>query len=218
LKSLLRPTPTARNIPVTTFKEASELAYFGAKVLHPKTIAPAVEKGIPVIVKNTANMDHPGTKIIGAYTNNGKNVKAIALKKGIKLVNIYSLRMLDAYGYLAKIFTIFDRHKIVVDMVSTSEVSVSVTIEGNVDTTKLEKELSEFSTVKVDGSKAIICVVGEGLKSDETIVGKVFNTMSDLKINVEMISQGSSDINLSFVIPEKSAPDAVRQLHKMFFE
>lgn len=207
----------AKNIPVISFDEASELSYFGAKVLHPKTITPAMEKNIPVVVKNTHNINHPGTRILKKAEKGDSTVKAISVKKGVSLVNIYSLRMLDAYGFLARIFNIFNKYNVVVDMVSTSEVSVSVTVNEKADLKEVERELSEFSKVKIGKSKAIICVVGEGLKKDEKMTGQVFSTLSNLGVNAEMISQGASDINLSFVVSEVQSSDVVKALHSSFF-
>jgi aspartate kinase len=207
----------AKNIPVVSFNEASELSYFGAKVLHPKTIVPAMNKDIPVVVKNTANPAHPGTRIVKCADSAENSLKAISVKKKISLINIYSLRMFDSYGFLAKIFEIFNKHKIIIDMVSTSEVNVSVTVDSKADVSGVIKELEEFSTVKLELGKAIICVVGEGLKRNKKIVGSVFDSLSQVGIIVEMISQGASEINLSFVVDETRADSAVKALHSSLF-
>jgi aspartate kinase len=207
----------AHNLPQVSFQEASELAYFGAKVLHPKTILPAMEKNIAVVVKNTFNPQHPGTRILSKSEKTSTTVKAIAVKKKINLINIYSYRMLDAYGFLAKIFNIFAKYNVIVDMISTSEVSVSVTVEKKDRLDDVLKELSEFSTAKLEEGKAIICVVGEGLKKDHSITGKIFNKMTQLAIPLHMISQGASEVNLGFVIDDLKADEVVKELHSLFF-
>ena len=177
-----------------------------------------MDKGIPVVVKNTGNPAHTGTRIITSSPQTGYTAKAISVKKDISLVNIYSLRMLDAFGFLSRIFDIFANFQVVVDMVTTSEVSVSVTVEDRKRLKKVVNALSEFAQVKVEHEKSIICVVGEGLRSDGSVPGKIFEAISAEGITVDMISQGASDINLSFVIDQSTADVAVRCLHHLFFE
>lgn len=213
-----RMVPAARNVPVVSFKEAAELAYYGAKVLHPKTIRPAMERGIPVVVKNTGHPEHPGTRIISDPPANGKLAKALSVKKNVTLINVYSLRMLDAVGFLARIFNAFAQHNVAVDMISTSEVSVSITVEGHQSIDAVVEELSAFARVDVDTNYAIVCIVGEGLRRGVGIAGQIFKVMSDEHIPVEMISQGASDINLGFVIKETHIEKAVTRLHAVLFE
>jgi aspartate kinase len=213
-----RMVPAARNVPVVSFKEAAELAYYGAKVLHPKTIRPAMERGIPVVVKNTGRPEHPGTRIISDPPANGKLAKALSVKKNVTLINVYSLRMLDAVGFLARIFNAFAQHNVAVDMISTSEVSVSITVEGSQPIDAVVAELSTFARVDSDTNYAIVCVVGEGMRRGVGIAGQIFKVMSDEQIPVEMISQGASDINLGFVIKEKHVEKAVARLHAVLFE
>lgn len=212
-----RIVPTAHNIPQVSFKEAAELAYFGAKVLHPKTMRPAMDKNIPVVVKNTANPGHAGTRIIGETIEDKSIVKAISAKKKVSLINIYSLRMLDAFGFLARIFRIFEEHQVVVDMVSTSEVSVSITVDDGSMLTPVITKLSAFAQVKVEHDKAIVCIVGEGLNKNVNMPGLIFQTISEQGIKIHMISQGASDINLSFVVDQSDAIKAVESLHNKFF-
>ncbi len=207
-----------KNIEELSFNEAAELSFFGAKVLHPKTIWPAVEKNIPVKVLNTHNPTHPGTTILKQLSNVSCNVKVLSFKKNVTLVNIHSLRMLQAHGFLAKIFDIFARHNISVDMIATSEVSVSLTIDKIKHLDKAVVELSEFSEVNIYSGKAIICLVGEGIKSNHEVAGAAFETLAREGINTEMISQGSSEINIGFVIDMKSLEIAVKALHEIFFE
>ncbi len=153
-----RIVKNARTIPQISYREAAELAYFGAKVIHPSTIQPAVNLGIPVWVKNTFRPEDQGTKIIPSPAGNG--LKAIACKKGITLVNINSSRMLFAYGFLRRIFEIFEKYQTPVDLITTSEVSVSVTIDNPAAVNNIARDLSEIGTVGVESDKAIICLVG----------------------------------------------------------
>lgn len=213
-----RVVPHVKNIEQLSFDEASELSFFGAKVLHPKTILPAVEKNIPVRVLNTNNPGHKGTVILKESKNGNKEeVKVIAFKKNVTLVNIKSYRMLHAYGFLAKIFEVFSKYHISVDMLATSEVSISVTIEKTKNLDKAVQELSAFSSVDVLANQAIICIVGEGIKSSSAIPGMVFETLAKEDINPEMISQGSSEINIGFVTGMDNLEKAVKALHKKFF-
>jgi len=211
-----RIAPAAMKLKVISFREASELAYFGAKVLHPSTILPAIEKNIPVIVLNSKRPQSTGTRIVGNPPKSNAVVKSIASKKGITVINIQSSRMLMAYGFLSSIFSVFQRHKTAVDLVSTSEVAVSLTIDNTSSLELIEKELREFAEVSVYEQKAIVCVVGEQMRSTVGVVDRVFRALND--VNVIMISQGASEINMSLVIDENAVTRAVQQLHREFFE
>lgn len=207
----------AKTIENVSFSEASELAYFGARVLHPKTILPAMRKSIPVKVLNSFNPNHNGTAILNKAYKNSSAVKAIACKNGITLINIDSTRMLGAYGFLARVFDIFDEYRKSVDVVSTSEVSVSMTIDNDEDIGGILRELGEIAEVSVTGNRAIICVVGEGMKHMPGIAGRIFAVLGKSRINVEMISQGASKINITFIVGGKDAEKAVKVLHNEFF-
>jgi aspartate kinase len=212
-----RAVPGAWPVRKLSFNEAAELAYFGARVLHPKTIAPAIEKSIPVRVLNTFEPRDRGTLIVPKSRETGIVAKAIAYKKGITAVIITSLRMLDAHGFLTRVFAIFAKYRISVDMITTSEVSISLTVD---DTTNLEsavKELEEFASVSVMRRRAIVCVVGEGMKRVRAMAGRIFSCLGREDINVEMISQGASEINISFLVHERHVKAAVRALHRDFF-
>jgi aspartate kinase len=211
-----RIAPSAKKLKVISFREASELAYFGAKVLHPSTILPAVEKNIPVIVLNSKRPQSTGTRIVGDPPRSNAAVKSIASKKGITVINIQSSRMLMAYGFLSSIFSVFQRHQTAVDLVSTSEVAVSLTIDNTASLEEIGKELREFADVSVYEHKAIVCVVGEQMRSTVGVVDRVFRALNDIK--VIMISQGASEINMSLVVDEDAVTQAVQQLHKEFFE
>lgn len=208
----------ARTLDKVSFAEASELAYFGARVLHPKTILPAMNKNIPVKVLNSFNPKNKGTTIINKIGKSKQIVKAIAYKKNITLINVDSTRMFGAYGFLARLFDVFDEYRKSVDVVSTSEVSVSLTVDNDENIGGISRELEEIANVNVIRNKAIICVVGEGMKKTPGIAGRTFTALGRNKINVEMISQGASEINITFIVDGKDAEKAVKVLHKEYFE
>jgi len=205
----------ARRIKVISFDEAAELAYFGAKVLHPATVLPAVQKNIPVYILNSRNPSCEGTRIAARAPTCRNSFKAIAAKKRITIVDVAAPRMLLAHGFLKAIFEAFDRHKVPVDVVSTSEVSVSLTVDSNESIPALAADLAKLADVKYEGRKAIVCLVGENLRETPGIAARVFGELSDVKIR--MISQGASEINLTFVIEEQDVPSVIQRLHKTFF-
>ncbi len=207
--------PQARRIKVISFDEAAELAYFGAKVLHPATVLPAVQKNIPVYVLNSRNPGCEGTRISARAPRCRNPFKAIAVKRRITIVDVAAPRMQLAHGFLRGIFEAFDRHRIAVDVVSTSEVSVSLTVDSSESIPALANDLAKLADVKYEGRKAIVCLVGENLRETPGIAARVFAELTDIKIR--MISQGASEINLTFVIEEDAVPEVVRRLHKTFF-
>jgi len=197
---------------------AAELAHFGAKVIHPQSIHPAIRAKVPVWIKNTfAPKDH-GTKILHKIKNPGRIMTSITSKKGVTSVNIASFRMLLQYGFLAKIFNIFANYEVPIDVVSTSEVSVSVTVEEKSPLKDIIKELEPFAKISVHPKKAIVCLVGMGIYKRKGVAGEVFATLGKAGISVDQISQGASEINITFVVDEKEADRAVAILHKKFFE
>ena len=211
-----RIVPEARPVARLSFAEASELAYFGARVLHPKTLIPAMERAIPVRVLNTARPDDPGSLITPAAepADSSWRVKSIACKKDVTAVTIVSTRMLLAHGFLARVFEVFGRHHIVVDLVTTSEVSISVTVD---DPSRLESAIAELEgigRIEVKQDLAVVAVVGEGAPSHVGLAGHVFTLLGGVGIGVEMISQGASRVNLSFVVRGEDANRAVRLLHR----
>lgn len=212
-----RVVPSARGIPRLTYAEAAELAYFGAKVLHPRTLHPAVERGIPVRVCNSMAPESASTLIDAAgSTPAAAGVKAVAHKTGITIVRITSARMLGASGFLRAIFEAFDRHGIAVDVVATSEVSVSLTVDQPDRLPNAVRDLQPLGQVDVEGGYAIVCVVGEALRATPGIAARVFGALAG--INVALISQGASGINLTFAVHEQDAPTAVRLLHRESLE
>lgn len=206
----------ARTIPVLSYQEAAELAYFGAKVLHPKTIQPAIDCRIPVRVCNSRAAGEAGTLIVAESEAAPQTVKAIAHKSGITTVQVSSARMLGAYGFLRALFEVFDRHRTAVDVVTTSEVSVSLSIDDASALPELIPELEKLGAVEVEAHRAIISIIGEGLRNTPGIAARVFSEISD--INVAMISVGASSVNLTFMVEESRATETIKRLHYVCFE
>ena len=210
-----RICPEALRVKTISFAEASELAYFGAKVLHPATILPAVQKNIPVWVLNSHNPANEGTKITAIAPKSTSPLKSIAAKKNLTLIHMLSSRMLMSHGYLRAVFEIFDRYGCAIDMVSTSEVSLSVSIDETEHLAAIVGSLASIAEVQVEENKALICLVGGDIRGQSGIAGRAFAAISN--INIHMISQGANGINLSFMIEEAQVNDAIRLLHEDFF-
>ena len=202
-------------VKVISFEEAAELAYFGAKVLHPATVLPAIDKNIPVLILNSRRPEVEGTRIIADQVPSKNVVKSIACKKKVVVMNIRSTRMFMAHGFLRSIFEIFDRYETSVDMVSTSEISVSLTIDPGNQLSDILRELGKFAEVSVDEDQAIICIVGENIRHAPGVAARVFRALGS--INVRMVSQGASALNLGFVVAGADLPAAVKALHEEFF-
>jgi len=205
----------ARTIPVLSYEEAAELAYFGAKVLHPKTIKPAIDNAIPVRVCNTFLPGETGTMILAESDEVPNKIKSIAHKKNITILRITSARMLGAYGFMSAVFQVFDRHRTVIDVISTSEVSVALTLDNSESLEKVVEDLRRLGEVEVESGYSVICVVGEGLRASTGLAAKIFSTIDD--VNVALVSHGASAVNLTFVIKEEAVPDVIRKLHAEFF-
>ncbi|MFP4644331.1 MAG: aspartate kinase, partial [Spirochaetales bacterium] len=203
----------ARTVPQMSYDEAAELAFFGARVVHPSTIQPAIEHGVRVFVRNTNKPDEPGTEI--SSEAGSKGVRALASKAPTSVITIHSSRMLNAYGFLSRIFSVFERHRISVDVVATSEVSVSVTIDDPPDLGELIADLSAFARVEREDNQGILCLVGTDLWKDSRTVARAFGALRELPIR--LISLGSSDVNLTVVLPADAIGDAARALHSEFF-
>ncbi len=210
-----RLVPGARPVRTISFDEAAELAYFGAKVLHPATVLPAREKNIPVRIMNSRRPEVPGTRIVAGSVSCANPFKSVACKRNITVLTVHSTRMLMAYGFLRRIFEIFDRHETPVDMLATSEVSVSLTIDNTTHLEEICRELKPFSDVTVEGDQAILCAVGDNLRYTPGIAARVFGSLQD--INVRMVSQGASSRNLSFVVAAADLAKAAARLHREFF-
>ena len=206
----------AKKIKIMSFNEAAELAYFGARVLHPETILPAVKKNIPVRVLNSRNREYSGTVIMAKpKTDKRCIVKSIAYKEGITLISIVSTRMFLAHGFLENVFDVFHKYETVVHTVATSEVSVTATIDNVKNLQNIIRELKHFSTVNVTDKKAIVCIVGDNLRNSPGLAVKMLTPVTD--VNINMISQGASEINLSFVIDEEHLDEVVVRLHGVLF-
>jgi aspartate kinase len=210
-----RIAPEAAKVKIISFAEASELAYFGAKVLHPSALLPAIARNIPARVSNSRRPEIAGTSIVRSAPPSRAVIKAIAFKRSIAVINVTSDRMLMAHGFLSPLFAIFDRHETSVDMVATSEVSVSMTLD---DTRRLDlivADLQSLGKVSVERDAALICLVGENLKFTPGVASRIFSSIE--RINVSMISHGASAINVSFIVDGSSVERAVRSLHREFF-
>ncbi len=205
----------ARTIPVLSYEEAAELAYFGAKVLHPKTIKPAVDNAIPVRVCNTFEPSEIGTMVLADSGETPNKIKSIAHKKNITILRISSARMLGSYGFMSAVFQVFERFRTVIDVISTSEVSIALTLDNTGELDKIVAELERLGDVEIDPGYAVICVVGEGLRASTGLASTVFSTIED--VNVALISHGASSVNLTFVIKEESAADVIKRLHEELF-
>jgi aspartate kinase len=207
--------PGGHRVKTISFAEAAELAYFGAKVLHPATLVPAVEKNIPVMILNSRRPAVPGTRIVADHVPCDNVVKSIACKRKIRLVNIHSTRMLMAYGFLHRIFEVFDRFETSVDMVATSEVSVSLTIDNSERLEEILAEIRQFAEIETEPEQAIVCLVGDRIRYTPGVARRVFHSLDG--INIRMISQGASLLNLSFVVAEADLFRTVSALHAEFF-
>src|SRR6266699_3038270 len=210
-----RIVPDAWKVREISFGEASELAYFGAKVLHPLTVLPAVEKNIPVYILNSRKPGGTGTRITREARPCRNLIKSIAVKKGITVLTVSSSRMLMAYGFHKALFHDFDRNRTSVAMVATSEVSVSLTLASLSSLDAILEDLRPLGDVEITSEAALICLVGNNLKYTPGVARRAFGSMSD--INVLMVSHGASNINFSFIVDEKDATTAVRRLHADFF-
>jgi len=195
-----------------SFDEAAELAYFGAKILHPSSVQPAKLANIPVRLKNTMKPEDPGTLISGEA--DGKGIKAVAAKDGITAIKIKSGRMLLAYGFLRKVFEVFERFKTPIDMITTSEVAVSVTIDDVTYLAELTEELKYYGAVEIDSDQTIICVVGENLIEQKGIINKVLEALKHY--NLRMISYGGSRHSISILVSANDKKDALNSLNGMF--
>ena len=207
----------ARSIPFMSFAEASELAYYGGRVLHPSTLLPAIKRKIPVRVLNTNRPEHPGTVITEEGGDNPNLVTSIAYKEGQAVLTIESPQMLGQPGFLAKVFDVLGREKIDIDMISTSEISVSMTCPGASNLNEAVKALEHLGRVSVVSEKAIVCVVGKNVKKQRGLGAKVFVALHEADVNVEMISQGANKINLSFLVDDADVDRTIPALHGALF-
>ncbi|MBA4057580.1 MAG: aspartate kinase, partial [Marivirga sp.] len=209
------PRIVKKTMPISelTFDEASELAYFGAKILHPSTIVPAQKYNVPVRLKNTMDEKAAGTIITSKGTEG--SFKAIAAKDGITAINIRSSRMLMAYGFLRRVFEVFENHKTSIDMITTSEVAVSLTIDNNTQLLSIETELKKFGTIGVDKEQTIICIVGQKITEQKGVLKKIFESLAEIPIR--MVSCGGSTNNVSVLIDKQYKEKALNALNEGLF-
>ncbi|MCC7418197.1 MAG: lysine-sensitive aspartokinase 3 [Acidobacteria bacterium] len=210
-----RVVPRPRLVPRLTFAEASELAYFGAKVLHPATILPAVARNIPVRILNSHQPGNPGTTIASAAGPPEGQFTALACKRGLTVIDITSSRMLNAYGFLRRLFEVFERFRTSVDVVTTSEISVSVTVDDARQLDAIVESLRQFADVSSEGDMALISAVGENLHEDPTLFGRAVTSLG--RIPIRLVSQAASRRNITFVLRDADVPEAMTRLHDRFF-
>ena len=212
-----RVVSSPRLVPQLSFAEASELAYFGAKVLHPSTILPAVERDIPVRIVNSRKPGGEGTLIVAQPSRPAEahGITALACKKDVTVIDITSSRMLMAYGFLRRLFEVFERFRTSVDVVTTSEVSVSVTVDDRRHLDGIQSALAEFSTVSVEPEMALLCAVGDDLRGNASIAPRVMRVLEDVPLR--MVSQAASRRNITMVLRQSDLAGAMQRLHQEFF-
>jgi len=201
-----------KSIEQLSFDEAAELAYFGAKILHPMTILPAQRKNIPVWLKNTMQPNALGTIISNEYKING--IKAIAAKDNITAINIKSARMFLAHGFLKKVFDVFETYETSIDMITTSEVAVSLTIDDTKNLTEIENKIAQFSDITIEKNQSIICIVGHNIIQDP-IAKEIFKVLTDFPIR--MISYGGSKNNITLLVADEHKKEIMQTLNKYLF-
>ena len=206
---------TPRLVPRLSFAEAAELAYFGAKVLHPSTILPAVERDIPVRILNSMRPEGTGTLITASPSLDGTPLTGLASKRGVTVIDITSTRMLMAHGFLRQVFEVFERFRTAVDVVTTSEVSVSVTVDDRRYVEGITQELSVFAEVVAEGEMALLCAVGDRLRDEPEIGARVVGVLEEVPLR--MISQAASRRNITVVLRQTDLAHAMQRLHEEFF-
>jgi aspartate kinase len=210
-----RVIASPRLVPRLSFAEAAELAYFGAKVLHPSTILPAVERNIPVRILNSRKAEGPGTIITAEPAPGSTPLTALACKRDVTVVDITSSRMLMAYGFLRRVFEVFERYTTAVDVVTTSEVTVSVTVDDRRHLEAIVEALSEFSQVSVEHEMALLCAVGDRLRNEPAIAARAVGVLEEVPLR--MISQAASRRNITVILRQADLQHAMNRLHEEFF-
>ncbi|HLV66492.1 MAG TPA: aspartate kinase [Polyangiaceae bacterium] len=213
-----RKVPNARVLSRVSAAEAAELTYFGSEVLHPFTMERVVAANVPIRIKNTFRPEGEGTVIAAYEGEQPRHVTAVTTKGGVTVLTITSNRMYNAYGFLARVFSALERHGVVVDLVSTSEVSISCTVDKLAAAERARADLERLGHVLLTPGRAILSIVGEGMKYATGTAGKMFSTLGAAGVNVEMISQGASEINISCVVREEDAPKGLVAIHRAFLE
>ncbi|MDR1352661.1 MAG: aspartate kinase [Treponema sp.] len=207
----------ARPVELVTYEEAAELAYFGAQVLHPRAMQPCLKTNIPVLVKNSYNPGAPGTRIVASRPEKPAfPVRALTSRGNITLIDIVSTRMVGQAGFLNGVFSVFARHGVSVDVVATSEVSISLTLDTANDLEALKEDLARIARVEIKTGKAIVTIIGDVSRSSE-ILQRAFGVCADLDVQVQMVSQGASKVNISFIVDDTQAAGVVQGLHRNYF-
>ncbi len=210
--------PQASSIPELSFMEASELAWYGAKVLHPSTMIPAIEHGIAVRVMNTHEPDHPGSLIVPKLAKKEDMAKSVAHKKPTNLMTLTSTRMLGQHGFMAKVFEVFERHLVDIHMIATSEVSISLTIPDGANIDAAAEELKQFADVEIERDMALLCLIGEGMAGIQGVASRLFTALAEKGVNIRMISQGAHELNIAMLVADRDVETAVKAVHSEFFE
>ena len=211
-----RIVPDAMTLAEIDYEEAAELAYFGAQVLHPRAMQPCIKNGIAVQVKNSYAPKMPGTRIVSKVKTKRSPVRSITMRKNVTLVDITSSRMLGQSGFLAELFASFAKYGISVDMIATSEVSVSITLDSTYNLEKLKKELDRIAAVKIKSGKAIVSIICN-VKQSAEILQQVAGVCVRIGVGIQMVSQGASKVNISFIVDDTEAENVVINLHGEFF-
>ncbi|MDH5560659.1 MAG: aspartate kinase [Deltaproteobacteria bacterium] len=208
---------TARVLKSISPDEALELSYYGSEVIHPFTMEQVSAVQVPLRIKNTFNPDLPGTIIEHSSDNNQfkSRATAVTVKRDITVLNLHSNRMLMAYGFMTKVFDVLNRYEIVIDMITTSEVNISMTIDDTHNLTKAIKELEKLGDVSIKKNMAILSLVGQRMKHSVGVAGEMFSRLAESGINIELISQGASEINISCVFEDRYSDQALQSVHKM---
>lgn len=206
--------PEARRVPTMSFEEAADLAYFGARMLHPAAITPAMRKNIPVWVLNSRNPEGKGTEIV-AHPPEECSIKAITAKKGVTVVDVQAVRWF-APELLREVFEVFERHQYGMDFLSASRGSLSLLVTSTDALPKIAEELKGLATVRWETAKALVCLVGEKVRRQPEIASQVFRALSE--VDLRMFCQGASERNISFLVDEAQAEDSLRKLHRLFFQ
>lgn len=207
--------PEACSIPSMSFSEAAELAFFGARVLHPRSLLPAIEHGIPVRVKNTHDPQASGTVIVPEAQRPGPPVKSIAYKEGMAVLHLTSARMFQSHAFVERVFAVLQTHRMSPHAVAISEVTVAIAAMDGPALEAAARQLESLGSITVQRRQALVCVVGEGLRRTPGIVARVFEDLAD--VETSMVSLGGSDIQLGFVIHEDLLPEVIQRLHRRFF-
>ncbi|MDR0706853.1 MAG: aspartate kinase [Treponema sp.] len=210
-----RIVPDAKPLEAVTYEEAAELAYYGAQVLHPRSMQPCVKTSTPVLVKNSYNARSPGTRIVASLEKPAP-VRAITTRKNVTLVDIVSTRMVGQVGFLERVFSTFAKHGVSIDMVATSEVSISVTVDAAYDLSGLQEDMLKIAQVHIKTGRAIVTIIGDVERSSE-ILSRMFSVCAAAGIQAQMLSQGASKVNISFIVNDDQSAEAVRRVHKEFF-